>query len=89
MRIWQGKLRSMSILPNPSVGPTQVVLDQAASENLAMQVIGIDGKVWREDIFSQGTQQLTLQLSDLPRGIYFIKLTGKGVLLVDRLMKGI
>lgn len=77
----------MKIVPNPAKDQTAILIDKPQDEPLRLQLMGIDGTIWMEEILSAEQSRLNLSLIDIPSGIYFIQLKGETVFLLDRFVK--
>lgn len=67
------------VSPNPGYGNLTVSLQLARTEKLTLKIYDLSGretkKFFNSVSFPEGKHKLKLDLSDLPRGIYFIKLS--------------
>jgi hypothetical protein len=84
-----GSLRSLSLYPNPTTGSATVAYSASKPvKELQITVTNMTGQVvLRQDFTAPGREfQTTLDLSDRPRGFYFIELRADGEKLVRKLV---
>ncbi len=74
------------LYPNPASAVVNIVLHGIASEEIQVQVINTTGRVIRNSRLQTGTQVFNLDIDGLPKGIYFIKLTGREMYPVNKLI---
>ena len=74
------------VYPNPAGSNINIVLNDAATENLQLQIINPIGQLVRVIEVLKGTQFIKLDVSELPKGIYVIKLTGRETADVNKLV---
>lgn len=77
----------ISVLPNPSTGWIQVLLDKAVNEQLAVQVIDLNGRILQSQTLESGIQALDLDLSDYPAAVYMIQIQGENFKELRKLVK--
>jgi len=80
----------LSIFPNPSNGSTTIVLENLADLNVDVSLINILGsevsKLYAGEIVSK-YQEISADLSNLEKGIYFVKIVNNGdVIMTDKLI---
>lgn len=63
---------NISMYPNPTEGMLHVNLSGYKSEVIAMNVLSMDGKIMKTGVILSSSS--TFNLSDLPKGLYFIEL---------------
>jgi plastocyanin len=68
-------VRSISVFPNPARDVVKVRLDNISGDNVRISMSDIGGKIFL-DSFSHGKTEVSLQVGDLPRGYYFVKVSG-------------
>jgi hypothetical protein len=71
-----GVIRQFLLYPNPATNNITIVLNQAAKEDMQLQIINSMGQIVKNARIEFGTQVSGLNVSELPKGIYVLKLTG-------------
>ncbi len=71
-------IEKLSVYPNPTTGELMVTLPSAATTAGELQVLGLDGKLLLSQKFGEGASTETIDLSNYPSGIYFIKFQNAG-----------
>lgn len=74
------------LYPNPAVSNVTVALTEVSSTEMEIQVVNTLGQVVTTGQISKGTQLIDLNVSNLRKGIYVIKLLDKENVLVKRLI---
>jgi Secretion system C-terminal sorting domain/Fibronectin type III domain len=75
-----GSVKEFQLYPNPATSGVTIVLDEAAKEDIQLQIINSTGQIVKTSTINSSSQFVRLDVSELSKGIYFIKLTGsKGV----------
>ena len=67
----------MELFPNPATEYFTFSFNNPDNQNLRIEMIDATGrllKVYFDETFTEGEQQLNVNVSDLPRGIYFLRL---------------
>lgn len=64
----------VSIIPNPSMGEFEVVLDSGSAKGGTITVLSSTGKILSEYPLPESNRQ-TLHLTDLPNGIYLLQIS--------------
>ncbi len=68
--------KAYSLYPNPAAERVNLLLDLTESRNLSYEIIGINGQVYQSaDLDSAQRFELNIDLSEIPNGMYFMKLT--------------
>ena len=80
----------LSIFPNPANGSTTIALENLADLNVDVSLINILGaevsKLYTGEIVSK-YQEISADLSNLEKGIYFVKIVNNGdVIMTDKLI---
>lgn len=75
-----------SVQPNPTTGKTSIVLDQALEQSTKLEVVGMDGRVLLEEQLSVGTTQKTLNLEELPTGMYLVRLSNNTMIETNKVL---
>jgi len=84
------QLSEVQVAPNPTVGPTNISFHVAAEALTTLEVYNMNG-VLVETIFHQnahGNQEYRVEFdgSNLPHGLYIVKLTSKNEVAINRVM---
>jgi hypothetical protein len=78
----------LSVYPNPGQGIYQVSLDTGAPGHYSVKVFNIIGvKVFETSYVTQCPIHETINLENLPRGVYFLKAEGEGFKAVKKITK--
>lgn len=77
---------SVSILPNPTNGAATLYISQAVKKTIDVQVVSIDGRVLMETQIGKGQSQTTIDISDLPNAMYYVRLQSGDRTLVKKLV---
>ncbi|MDC0230915.1 T9SS-dependent M36 family metallopeptidase [Aureispira] len=64
------------LMPNPSSGIVNITLDNEFSDDLSIHISGIDGRILKSATLQRGTTQFTLNLTQLPSAVYFVRIQG-------------
>lgn len=75
------------VYPNPASDQISVVLESTLGEEVVLQVIDLQGKIWISREVSSGTYREQISLNDLRAGIYFIKIQGSETLYLGKFIK--
>jgi hypothetical protein len=67
----EGKEQGIRVFPNPSTGQIKISVDTDPSTNITAEITDLAGKVIQTGRFRN---ELVVDLSDNPKGIYLIKL---------------
>jgi len=81
-----GNLMEFLLYPNPAVSNVSIALTEAAAKDLQLQVINQMGQMVKTARVSTGTQLIKLDVSQLPKGIYAVRLTGGEIVQVKKLV---
>ncbi len=81
-----GNKHEFLLYPNPAVFNVSIVLNEATTEDMQLQVTNQMGQVVRTTRLIKGTQLVKLDISQLPKGIYLVKLTGSKIVQVNKLV---
>jgi len=65
---------NLDVLPNPTKGETTINLNETLTEDLGIEVVGMNGKVLFQSTLMAGESNLSLDLSKLPAAIYLLRL---------------
>ncbi len=71
-----GVVKQFLLYPNPATSHINIVLNEAAKEDMLLQIVNHMGQIVKNARIVFGTQVLKLEVSELPKGIYILKLTG-------------
>ncbi len=76
---------AVQISPNPTTGLVNVQFGQALTEDVTLEVYGLDGKLLQSTQTLNGAANATLNLSDYTDGVYLVKLKSDNDVLVRRI----
>lgn len=76
----------VNIYPNPTAGFVSIGVDLSQVEMATLVVYGIDGQIIFEDIVINSTQNFELDLSNVPTGVYHVRLHADGQIVDKRLI---
>lgn len=62
------------IFPNPSDGFFNITFDQVIESDKEVKIYSVQGQLLKEQIMNKGVQQISLDLAELPKGSYFIRI---------------
>jgi len=68
---------AVQVFPNPSTGVLNLVFEQALDESVRLQLHTVEGILVHESIIDQGQDAVRLDLTHLPKGIYYYTLWQK------------
>ena len=74
----------MYLYPNPTDGDVQLVLP-AARGAVRVEVIDMLGRVHQTHTLPPHTERILLPTSQLPQGVYYVRLTGSSLNVVVKL----
>lgn len=80
--VWKGG--TIKMYPNPTSHQLQIEVED--SETLTLQLFDLQGKILQRQTISQ--EQTTLDLANLPDGIYWVRLTGAQGVWSEQVVKG-
>ena len=83
------ELMSMAIYPNPAGNLAGVEINLAKSMQASLQLTDLSGRViWKSArVFQSGKQRVDLPVTNLPAGLYFIRLTSLDGQVVRKMVK--
>ncbi len=67
------------VYPNPVVSSTRIALDQVPGSNVFVDIVDLNGVVNRTFQYSPGSYQLDVDMSNLPTGIYSVRVSGRDI----------
>lgn len=79
---------TLAIFPNPARQITTLSFNQALPQDLNIELIGIDGRVWQQAIMLTGTSSMDLDLSALAPAVYMVRLSTSEMVEVRKLVVG-
>jgi hypothetical protein len=85
----EGKGTAFYAWPNPVNDVLNLTLNQTKPERLQIRVVDMNGRTMRANEFNtvRGLNQISLNFSSLPRGMYMIQVTGGETTLTQKIMK--
>ncbi len=83
------ELTVLGAYPNPTEGRFTLQVNVPSSGPLALDIIGVDGKVWREENITveAGLSEVAVDLMALPAGVYFYRLEAGGERIVGKVVR--
>ncbi|MBK8611188.1 MAG: T9SS type A sorting domain-containing protein [Chitinophagaceae bacterium] len=72
--------------PNPASIGLNVVLNDVAAENMQLDIMNQTGQLVKTMQVLKGTQFIKLDISELPKALYMLKLTGREKVIVKKLL---
>lgn len=81
-------LINFSVHPNPVQNKAEVEVTIDQNTELSIRIIDITGKVCKEEnaYYAKGTHQITMDVSDLPKGVYILSLKGGATIREERIV---
>jgi PKD repeat protein len=76
----------IKLVPNPSNGFAQLILNKPLEEDLSVQLTDIHGKQIQSLLILKGQISLNLDLSKLPAAVYLVQIKGKAFLELRKLV---
>ena len=73
-----------SLYPNPATHNVQLVISNEQLKNARIEIVSITGKTVKQ--ITNNKEQITIDLSNQPKGIYFVKLIGEGFVSTQKLV---
>lgn len=66
---------SFKVFPNPSTGAVNISVEEANTSDAQVQLMDLSGRVIETVVLNDidGTREIQMDLSDLPRGVYILK----------------
>ncbi|HYV95390.1 MAG TPA: T9SS type A sorting domain-containing protein [Chitinophagales bacterium] len=79
----------MSMYPNPATSEVMLVINAAIDHSGTVKVFNAMGQVMKECTISltEGSNQLSLNISSFPAGIYFVEVQNEEVQVIQKLVK--
>ncbi len=76
------------IFPNPTIGNVMIELSQPATGGMVFRITDLIGKQLLEKVAEIGKQQQTMEVNNLPLGIYFLQVFSEGKIIgAEKLVK--
>lgn len=69
---------TLLVYPNPAIDVTRIVLDAPATDKVYVNIINLNGRLMRTYEFASGTDQLDIDLGNIPTGLYNATIISKG-----------
>jgi hypothetical protein len=80
----------IEIYPNPCTHNTTLYVESESNRTFSVEIFNLNGGVpivAFTSIFSKGNHNINLNISDLPKGIYFVRIRSQGYLEVVKMVK--
>ncbi|MBP6532950.1 MAG: T9SS type A sorting domain-containing protein [Bacteroidia bacterium] len=79
---------NFAVYPNPVVDRAEVEVTIDQSVDLTIRLLDITGKTCKEEIafYSKGTHNLSIDVSELPKGVYIVSLQGGATIREERIV---
>jgi hypothetical protein len=77
---------NVNIYPNPAYNEVHIDLQKADGNIETLQLLDINGKIMNNMIVAGKRENINIQVADLAKGVYFIKMTGKNGVLVEKVI---
>lgn len=78
--VWQ-------LSPNPAVSETNLRFEQPLRSDCTIELVDASGKILRTEHVSQGATFVTLELTNMPDGLLFVRLNDGQNIVIKRLVK--
>lgn len=82
----QKNIPNIKLLPNPSDGRVQLILNQPINEDLSVHITDISGKTIQQTRIPTGDLFINLNLSNFPSGVYVVHVVGTSFSEVRKLI---
>ena len=79
-------VKQFLLYPNPATSYINIILNETAKEDMQLQIINPMGQIVKNARIVLGTQILTLDVYELPKGIYILKLADSDRVQFDKLL---
>lgn len=70
--------QGLYLYPNPVINQTSVLLPTVALRRVSITIVDCNGNILVSRVYKQGGNQVTLDLSDVPSGIYSLRVQEQG-----------
>jgi hypothetical protein len=67
----------MQVYPNPTVNNAKIQLGKPATGNVDVQVVDLNGNIVKRFSYGQGNELLDIDLTNMPAGLYSLRVSGK------------
>ena len=83
------EISALTIAPNPVVDWAQIRVTSEISERVQLQILDTQGRVLRNDQVQllEGQNEWSVELTDLPKGLYFLQLMADRPLVTQQVLK--
>jgi hypothetical protein len=68
-------LYSVSVFPNPTSGPLHISISKPLTKTATVNIVDACGRVCSEKILQAGITDIEMNISDLARGIYLLRIS--------------
>ncbi|HFA49394.1 MAG TPA: T9SS type A sorting domain-containing protein [Bacteroidetes bacterium] len=82
--------RSLNIYPNPVLGFTKIIFEMPRGEKGKIEVFNLNGsllKTMADQYFLQGKNEVEIDFSGLPSGMYLVRLAAGGLVFTKKVVK--
>lgn len=69
---------TLQVYPNPAINTTSIILDKAATDNVLVDVLDMNGRVVSTTQYAAGSNKLDVNMSTMPAGMYTVRVSQKG-----------
>lgn len=70
---------SLLVYPNPVVSTTRIALDQVPGSNVYVDILDMNGVIERTFEYAPGSYQLDVDMSNMPQGLYSVRVSGRDI----------
>ncbi|WP_075590808.1 T9SS type A sorting domain-containing protein [Labilibacter marinus] len=87
VREMRARNKALKVYPNPVTGTMQIVLEENGNDVRKVEVLSMNGKQLKSMPMQKGEAVPSVEVSDLPSGIYLLKLTTGDKVYTTRFIK--
>ena len=77
---------SISVFPNPVNDFLKINMEQTISSVINIELINTSGQRVLKNKINAGERELTININEIPSGIYFLKIMDKGKMILQKIM---
>ena len=78
---------AFSVSPNPTKGLLEITLNKPLQEEAWMAVMDLTGREWMREALAKGTSRVQVNIADLPKGSYLVRITAERGTATRRVVK--